>query len=106
MQGAWGQPSHWAAGWHGRHLQVVIVLQPMPGAFLPDRGLEMVSTQRAGELLLTDLLRAKKEEMWQRLTVTGFRGRFCFVFLNCLSSIDVDLLELGECEVWQTSSES
>lgn len=68
-----------------RRLQVVILLQPMPEALIPDRGLEMLPTQGAKELLLTDLLRAKKEEMWQRLMVTSFRDSFCFVFLNCVS---------------------
>lgn len=71
-----------------RRLQVVILLQPMPEALIPDRGLEMLPmlpTQGAKESLLTDLLRAKKEEMWQRLVVTSFRDSFCFVFLNCVS---------------------
>ena len=85
---------------------MVILLQLMPEALLPDRGLEMLPTQGAKELLLTDLLRAKKEEMWQRLMVTGFRDSFCFVFLNCVSSEGVDLLELGQRGVWPTSRES
>lgn len=66
----------------------------------------MVSTQGAQELLPTDLLRAKKEEMWQRLLVTGFRESFCFAFLNYVTSEGVDLLELGQRGVWQTHREA
>lgn len=76
--GVRGPPSCWAAGLRGRGLQMVIV---MPVS--RHRSGE-VSTQGARELLLTDLLRAKKEEMWQRLMVHGFLGSFCFVFLNCM----------------------
>lgn len=68
--------------------------------------LEMVSTQGAQELLLRDLLRAQKEEMWQRLMVTSFRESFCFAFLNCVTSEGVDLLELGQHGVWQTHREA
>lgn len=46
-------------------------------------------------MLLTDVLRAEKEEMWQRLMANGFRGSSCFVFLNRVSSEGADLLELG-----------
>lgn len=84
---------------------MVILSQRVPGALLPDRGLEIPSTQGAEDLLLTDLLRAKKKEMWPRLMVTGFRGSFCFVLLNRVSSEGADLLELGEYGVWQESRE-
>lgn len=56
-----------------------------PEALAPDIGLEVLSVQGAKERLLRDLLRAEKEEMWQRLMDTGFRGSFCFVFLSGVS---------------------
>lgn len=73
---------------------------------LPRQRLELVSTQGAQELLLTDLLRAQKEEMWQRLMVTSFRESFCFAFLNCVTSEGVDLVELGQRGLWQTHREA
>eukprot|EP00069_Balaena_mysticetus_P018251 bmy_02369T0 len=55
----------------------------------------MLPTQGAKELLLTDLPRAKKEEMWQRLMVTGFRDSFCFVFLKCKVWTYLSLANVG-----------
>lgn len=56
-----------------------------PEALPADIGLWVLSAQGAEEWLLTDLLRAEKEEMRQRLMETGFRGSFCFVFLSGVS---------------------